>query len=89
VEAAARAHWRRQAFFRLLNRLLFAGARPGERYRVLERFYRLPSARVARFYAGRPTLADRVRILAGRPPIPLLRAALALRRPAPMAEAES
>jgi lycopene beta-cyclase len=88
VEAAARAHWRRQGFFRLLNRLLFSAARPEERYRVLERFYRLPPELVARFYAGRLTFADRVRILAGRPPLAIGRAARALRRPAGVAEVE-
>ncbi|MFO8154639.1 MAG: lycopene beta-cyclase CrtY [Pseudomonadota bacterium] len=68
------SHWRRTGFFRLLNRMLFGAATPGRRYRVLERFYRLPEPLIARFYAGRPTLVDRLRVLAGRPPVPLLRA---------------
>lgn len=66
--------WRRRAGYRLLNRMLFRAARPSERWRVLERFYRLPEALIARFYADRLTLADRARILAGRPPVPLGRA---------------
>lgn len=61
----------RGAFFRFLNRMLFLGATPKERYRILERFYRLPEGVVRRFYAGELGLADRVRILVGRPPIPL------------------
>jgi lycopene beta-cyclase len=78
VEALARASWRRQAFFRLLNRLLIRAAEPAQRYRVLERFYALPEPLIARFYAGVPTLPDKVRVLLGRPPVSLLRAARAL-----------
>lgn len=70
-----RRHWRRGRYLRLLNRLLFRAARPDQRYRVLERFYRLPEPLVARFYADRLTAGDRVRLLAGRPPVPLARAA--------------
>ena len=51
--------------------MLFAAAPPGARWRVLERFYRLPEPLVERFYAGRSTLADRARLLIGRPPVPL------------------
>ncbi len=46
----------------------------------MQRFYGLPAPLIARFYAGRPTLADQLRILMGKPPVPLgaaLRAALA------------
>lgn len=63
--------WRTRGFFRLLNRMLFRAARPAERYRVLERFYGLPEALIARFYAGRLTALDKVRILSGKPPVPL------------------
>jgi lycopene beta-cyclase len=84
-----RAHsqrtWRRGRFLRLLNRLLFRAARPDERVRVLERFYRLPSGLIARFYAGRLTLGDKLRLLSGRPPVSVLGAArcVLLRRPRP------
>jgi len=81
----ARAHWVRQRYFRLLNRMLFRAAEPAARHRVLERFYRLPPGLVARFYAGRLTVLDKARILAGRPPVPIgraVRAALS-RRSAP------
>jgi lycopene beta-cyclase len=63
--------WHDRAFFRLLNRMLFRAARPGERYRVLERFYGLPEALIARFYAARLTRFDKLRILTGKPPVPL------------------
>jgi len=84
LRAHALAQWRRQGFFRLLNRMLFLAAEPGERWRVMQRFYGLPEPLIARFYAGRPAAADKLRILAGKPPVPLgaaLRAALA--RPLP------
>jgi len=67
--------WRDRAFFRLLNRMLFRAAPPAERYRVLERFYGLPEALIARFYAARLTRLDKLRILSGKPPVPI-RAAL-------------
>lgn len=63
--------WRTRAFFRLLNRMLFRAARPAERYRVLERFYGLPEPLIARFYAGKLTAMDKLRILSGKPPVPL------------------
>jgi lycopene beta-cyclase len=63
--------WRDRGFFRLLNRMLFRAARPGERYRVLERFYGLPEALIARFYAARLTRLDKLRILSGKPPVPI------------------
>ena len=67
--------------------MLFGAAEPAERYRVLQRFYRLSPTLVQRFYAGRSTRADQLRILAGRPPVPVHRAvrALAARRGAPTA----
>jgi lycopene beta-cyclase len=44
---------------------------------VFERFYRLPTTTVERFYAMDITMADRVRLLVGRPPPGIsLRAAL-------------
>lgn len=66
--------WKNRSFFRLLDRMLFRAAEPDARYRVLERFYRLPEPLIARFYAARLTGADKLRILAGRPPVPIGRA---------------
>lgn len=74
----AKAHWKRSAFDRMLARMLFGAANPPERYRVLERFYRLPAALVERFYAGQSTTWDRMRILAGKPPVPINRAIRAI-----------
>ena len=78
VRAASQAHskarWSARGGFRFLNRMMFRAAKPDERWRLLERFYRLPEGLIARFYADRLTLADRARILTGRPPVPLSRA---------------
>lgn len=63
--------WGKRGFYRLLNRMLFRAARPEERYRILERFYRLPQPLIERFYAAGSSLADKARILSGKPPVPL------------------
>ncbi len=76
----ARAVWDRTSHYRFLGHLLFDAANPAERYRVFERFYTLPEALIERFYAARPTLGDKVRVLAGIPPVPLHRAFRALAR---------
>jgi lycopene beta-cyclase len=55
-------------FFTRLNRLLFEACSPAERWKILERFYRLPAETIVRFYAMRTTRMDRARILLGRPP---------------------
>lgn len=57
-----------QRYFCFLNRLLYRGFAPEQRYRVLERFYRLPADTIGRFYAMQTTTGDRARILCGRPP---------------------
>ncbi len=74
IRARSFALWRRGGYFRLLNRMLFLAGPPEERYRMLEHFYRLPAELIERFYAGRPTWSDRVRILSGRPPVSVGRA---------------
>jgi lycopene beta-cyclase len=68
------AKWRRRSFFRRLNRMMFLAAEPEDRFRVLERFYRLPLGLTQRFYAGRLTWWDKIRLLAGRPPVSVRRA---------------
>ena len=78
VRARVRRRWRETAYLRALNRMMFLAARPAQRYRVLERFYRLPEPLIERFYAGAPTLPDRFRILAGAPPVGVGRALKAL-----------
>jgi len=71
--------WHARGFYRILNRMLFRAAAPSQRYRILEHFYRLDPDLVARFYAGRSGLRDKLRILSGKPPVPIGRAWAALR----------
>ena len=75
----AAALWQQRRFYQRLNRMLFRAAEPRQRYLVLEHFYRLPEPLIARFYAGRLTALDKLRILSGRPPVPVGRAMTALR----------
>jgi lycopene beta-cyclase len=82
LEGRARDHWRGAAFYRRLGRMLFGAGESEERYKVFERFYRLPAPLIERFYAGRSTRADRVRVLCGKPPVPVLGAMRALARKA-------
>lgn len=74
VHAYARKRSRDQSFYRLLNRMLFQAAEPDQRFQVLQRFYRLPQGLIERFYAGKLTTGDKIRILAGKPPVPIRRA---------------
>ena len=78
TRARAERHWQRGRFDRLLARMLFRAADADQRYRILERFYRLPEPLIGRFYAGRSTVADRARILAGKPPVSVRRAIAAM-----------
>ena len=78
LERRAREHWQATRFYRMLGAMLFGAAHPQERYRVFERFYRLPQALIERFYAARSTPLDKLRILTGKPPVPISRALFAL-----------
>jgi len=71
IRDEAQREWRDQGFFRLLNRMLFMAANPDQRWRVMERFYRLPAPLIARFYAARLHPLDKARILSGKPPVPV------------------
>ncbi|WP_295491859.1 lycopene beta-cyclase CrtY [Sphingorhabdus sp. EL138] len=71
-------HWHKGKFFRMLNRMLFRGADGPNRYKILERFYRLQPSLIERFYAGNTTIKDMIRILSGKPPIPIRRAIKAI-----------
>lgn len=82
LAAMARDHWRGQAYYRLLATMLFRAAAPAERWRILARFYRLDPALIGRFYAGRSSFFDRLRVLMGRPPVPICRAIQVLSQPA-------
>lgn len=74
----ARSTWQARGFYRMLDKMLFRAAEPEERYRILERFYRLDPRLVRRFYAGRSTMMDKARILTGKPPVPISRALRAI-----------
>lgn len=74
----AAARWSERGFYRMLDTMLFRAAAPDQRYRVLERFYRLSPHLIERFYAGRSTLFDMIRILSGKPPVPIGRAIRAI-----------
>lgn len=63
-----------QAYMRLLNRMMFRAAKNESRYKILERFYRLPESTIQRFYAGSLSRTDQARILIGKPPVPLMAA---------------
>ena len=78
IETRAKRHWRSTGFYRSLGRMLFGAAEPNQRYRIFERFYRLPEALIERFYAARSTRLDRARILCGKPPVPIPAAVRAL-----------
>ena len=78
LAARARAHWGRMRFYRMLGKMLFGAATPDQRFRIFERFYRLPQPLIERFYAGQSTLGDRIRILSGKPPVSIMRAMSAL-----------
>lgn len=70
--------WRSQRFLRLLNRMLFFASAPPQRYRLLQRFYKLPQKLIERFYAAQSTPFDKLRILSGKPPVPVLAAVKAM-----------
>lgn len=74
IRSDALQEWRGQRFFRLLNRMLFLAGAADDRWRVMRRFYHLPAPLIARFYAGRLTLADQVRLVSGKPPVPVVQA---------------
>ena len=78
THAMARETWNRRWFYRMLDTMLFRAAEPEERYRVLQRFYRLDPGLIGRFYAGHSTIKDKARVLIGRPPVPIGRAIRAL-----------
>ncbi|MEO5865605.1 MAG: lycopene beta-cyclase CrtY [Sphingomonas sp.] len=79
THAFARDTWKKRGFYRMLDTMLFKAAEPQERYRILERFYRLRPALIGRFYAGRSTMMDKARVLTGKPPVPIGRAIRAIR----------
>ncbi len=75
----AEAHWKLGKFYRMLNRMLFRASLPNQRYKILERFYRLKPGLIERFYSGQTTGGDKARILSGKPPVPVGKAIQAIR----------
>ncbi len=71
LQDRAKAHWAEQAFFRMLNRMLFRGAAPEQRVKIFESFYRHDDGLIGRFYAGKLTALDKLTVLArGAPTVP-------------------
>lgn len=83
IRGYAGLSWRRQRFFRMLNRMLFLAGPDDKRWQVMQRFYGLNDGLIARFYAGRLTLADQARILSGKPPVPVREALQAVLKQTP------
>jgi lycopene beta-cyclase len=75
----ARTTWAERGFYRMLDKMLFRGAEPEERYKVLQRFYQLNRPLISRFYAAKSTFRDKARVLVGKPPIPISRAIRVIR----------
>jgi lycopene beta-cyclase len=74
----AERRWNARRFYRLLNRMLFHAAPPERRYCAFEHFYRLERPVIERFYAGRSSPVDKLRVVSGRPPVPIGKAVAAL-----------
>ncbi len=73
----AKRHWRSTSYYRMLSRMLFEAAEPDKRVVVFEHFYALRGALVERFYAGRSTWPDRLRILTASPDADVLKGRVA------------
>ena len=74
IETRARAIWQAQGFYRVLNRMLFLAGSSDQRWRVFARFFALPQPLIERFFAGRTSTLDRMRLVSGRPPVPFFSA---------------
>jgi lycopene beta-cyclase len=75
----AEKHWENGKYYRMLNRMMFRASATGERYKILERFYRMDPGLISRFYAGQSTAIDKLRIVSGKPPVPIGKAISAIR----------
>jgi lycopene beta-cyclase len=63
----------RQRFYRILNRLMFFASEPTLRFNFFQNIYEMPQELIERFYAGRSSWSDRLRILRRRPAMPFSR----------------
>lgn len=57
--------WKQRAFYRSFNSTLIGASAPIERYGAMERLYRLQGSLIERFFAGKLTALDRMRINRG------------------------
>jgi lycopene beta-cyclase len=67
-----------RSYYLMLNRMMFLASPPSERRKIFERFYRLDDGLIRRFYAGHPTMMDKIRMLTGKPPVKVTDALRAL-----------
>jgi lycopene beta-cyclase len=68
----ALAQWKSGGFYRMLDRMLFLDSvAPDQRYKIMQRFYRLSPRLIERFYAGTTVFLDKLRVLTGKPPVPI------------------
>ncbi|MEP3227211.1 MAG: lycopene beta-cyclase CrtY [Parasphingorhabdus sp.] len=67
-------HWKSGKFYRMLSAFMFKGADPALRYRTLQHTYAKDEELLARFYAGKSTKKDQLKLLTGKPPISIWRA---------------
>lgn len=89
LEKTRKFYQGRFRYLRLLNRMMFLAGTPDKRYQILERFYGLSESLIERFYSGRLTWRDRIRVLVGKPPVPVLEALKVLRDDQPHDRNES
>lgn len=78
LHAEAQNAWNDRAYYRMLSRMLFRAALPAERWKIFAQFYRRDHKLIARFYRGKSSFSDKLRILAGKPPVPIGRALRAI-----------
>ena len=78
LEKHAQVHWQRGGYYRMLARMLFGAAGPRRRYKIFERFYKFNTSLIERFYAGKLTLFDRLRVVTGKPPVSIWKAMASL-----------
>jgi lycopene beta-cyclase len=79
MKQRAEQHWDNGKYYRMLNRMMFRASATGERYKILERFYRMDQGLISRFYAGQSSMTDKLRIVSGKPPVPIGKALQAIR----------
>jgi len=77
--------WKKDEFFRVLNRMLFWACEPSSRYKVFQRFYTLPESLIAKFYSREYLFIEKIKMMIGmmdgfKPPIKISKALKVLYR---------